>query len=46
VAWGISDDDRQVKYYSWSRTGRTRLEAEADNWRRLAAAVGPVMDMK
>jgi len=46
AAWGISDNNRQAKYYSLSRNGRKRLEAEADNWRRLTAAIGLVMDMK
>src|SRR5829696_6122295 len=46
AAWGISDNNRQAKYYSLSRNGRKRLEVEADNWRRLTAAIGLVMDMK
>jgi PadR family transcriptional regulator PadR len=46
ATWGTSDNNRQAKYYSLSRKGRKRLEAEADNWRRLTAAVGLVMDMK
>ena len=46
AAWGISENNRQAKYYSLSRNGRKRLEAEADNWRRLTAAIGLVMDMK
>jgi PadR family transcriptional regulator PadR len=46
AAWGISDNNRQAKYYSLSRNGRKRLETEADNWRRLTAAIGLVMDMK
>ena len=44
--WGISDNNRRAKYYSLSVKGRKQLDAEADNWRKLTAAVGLVMDMK
>jgi PadR family transcriptional regulator, regulatory protein PadR len=44
--WGTSENNRRAKYYALSRKGRKQLEAEADNWRKLTAAVGLVMDMK
>ena len=37
--WGTSENNRQAKYYALTRAGRRRLEVEADNWRRYAAAV-------
>jgi transcriptional regulator len=43
--WGISDNRRRAKYYFLTRSGRKQLESEADNWRKLTAAVGLVMDM-
>jgi PadR family transcriptional regulator PadR len=46
AVWGLSDNNRRAKYYSLSRKGRTHVEAETDNWRKLIAAVGLVMDMK
>ncbi len=46
ATWGISDNNRQAKYYALTRTGRKHLAAEADQWARLTAAVGFVLDMK
>jgi transcriptional regulator len=43
--WGTSDNNRRAKYYELTRAGRTRLETATDAWRRLAAAVGQVLDM-
>lgn len=43
--WGASDNNRKAKYYELTRAGRKQLEAEADAWSRLTAAVGLVLDM-
>jgi PadR family transcriptional regulator PadR len=43
--WGASDNNRRAKYYSLTRTGRKQLESEAEDWRKLAAAVGQILDM-
>lgn len=43
--WGTSDNNRRAKYYELTRTGRKQLETEADSWRKLAAAVGQLLDM-
>ena len=43
--WGASDNNRKAKYYELTRTGRTQLEAEADTWGRLTAAVALVLRM-
>jgi PadR family transcriptional regulator PadR len=37
--WGASENNRQAKFYSLTRSGRTQLRAEAANWRRYAAAI-------
>jgi transcriptional regulator len=42
--WGTSENNRRAKYYELTRRGRAQLEAEADAWRRLALAVGRVLD--
>src|SRR5919106_6638794 len=42
--WGTSDNNRRAKYYELTRTGRKQLEAEQDAWRKLAAAVGQILD--
>ena len=41
--WGASKNNRRAKYYELTRSGRKQLEAEAETWRRLAAAVGLVL---
>ena len=44
ASWGASENNRQAKFYSLTRKGRTQLRAEADNWRRYAAAVFAALD--
>ena len=44
--WGASDSNRRAKYYELTRAGRKQLDAEADAWARLTAAVGLVLDMR
>ena len=41
--WGISDKNRQVKYYRVTRRGRDRLRAESAGWAQFAAAVSKVL---
>ena len=43
--WGASDNNRRAKYYELTRSGRKQLEAEADTWRQLTAAVALVLKM-
>jgi PadR family transcriptional regulator, regulatory protein PadR len=43
--WGTSDNNRRAKYYELTRTGRKQLEAEADAWDKLTAAVALVLKM-
>jgi transcriptional regulator len=42
--WGESENGRQAKFYKLSAKGRKQLAAEETNWRRLAQAVGMIMD--
>jgi len=42
--WGTSENNRRAKYYELTRRGRAQLESETDAWRRLALAVGRVLD--
>ena len=44
--WGPSDNNRNAKYYELTKLGRKQLSAESDEWERLTAAVGFVLDMK
>jgi transcriptional regulator len=45
AAWGSSENNRKAKYYELTKAGRKRLAAGADEWARLIAAVGFVLDM-
>jgi PadR family transcriptional regulator, regulatory protein PadR len=41
--WGESGNGRQAKFYSLSAKGRKQLAEEESNWRRLAGAVGLIL---
>jgi PadR family transcriptional regulator PadR len=43
--WSTTDNNRRAKYYELTRSGRQHLEAQTDSWRKLAAAVGQILDM-
>ena len=45
ATWGASENNRRAKYYALTRAGRKQLGAEAASWRRLAGAVGQILDM-
>src|SRR4029450_13300053 len=38
--WGVSDNNRQAKFYRLARAGRTRLERGTSSWQRVVAAGG------
>ena len=37
--WGVSDNNRQAKFYRLTAAGRKRLGQETASWNRLADAV-------
>ena len=43
--WGASENNRRATYYELTRSGRRQLEAEAESWRQLTAAVALVLRM-
>jgi len=43
--WKTTENNRRAKYYELTRSGRQQLESQSDSWRKLAAAVGQVLDM-
>ena len=43
--WRASQNNRNAKYYELTAGGRKQLATEAKAWRKLAAAVGYVLDM-
>jgi PadR family transcriptional regulator PadR len=42
--WGASENNRRAKYYELTRPGRKQLQAEESAWRKLAAAIGLIVD--
>jgi len=42
-AWGISENNRQAKFYKLTKQGRREMDAEAASWARLSAAVTRVL---
>lgn len=42
--WGISENNRRAKYYELTKKGHKQLEAEQDEWKKLAAAVAQVLE--
>jgi transcriptional regulator len=43
--WAVTENNRKAKYYELTAQGRKRLATGAHAWRKLAAAVGYVLDM-
>lgn len=41
--WGESENNRKAKFYSLTKAGKKQLEAELENWERLAGAIALVL---
>jgi len=41
--WGVSDSNRQAKFYRLTRRGQKQLQVEEEQWARLTEAVGRVL---
>src|SRR5262245_15243582 len=41
--WGVSENNRQAKYYKLTRAGRKQLAEETENWRRLSTAIEQIL---
>ncbi|MGA8107959.1 MAG: PadR family transcriptional regulator [Acidobacteriaceae bacterium] len=42
--WGSSENNRRARFYSLTAAGRKQLEAELENWGRLAGAIQVVLE--
>src|SRR5215210_8138597 len=42
--WGVTENNRKARYYSLTRTGRKQLAREAEDWLRIVAVMGRVLD--
>ena len=41
--WGTSENNRRAKFYAITKAGRRQLEAQANNWERLAGVIGRLL---
>jgi PadR family transcriptional regulator, regulatory protein PadR len=41
--WGVSENNRKARFYELTAAGRRQLTHEANQWRRLVAAVGSIL---
>jgi len=41
--WGVSENNRQAKFYSLTKAGERQLAIETANWERLSDAVSRVL---
>ena len=41
--WGVSENNRQARFYSLTRTGRKQLERDSSQWRAFAAAMAKIV---
>ncbi|MBM3787812.1 MAG: PadR family transcriptional regulator [Acidobacteria bacterium] len=42
--WGTSEKGRRARYYSITRVGRKQLQKEIEDWDRISALVGKVLE--
>ena len=42
--WGVSENNRRARFYSLTERGREQLVEKTGQWRRLARAVGLILD--
>ena len=42
--WGTSTNNRRARFYKLTRSGRQQLTHETSQWRRLAAAIGRILE--
>ena len=43
--WGVSELGRRARFYRLTAAGRKQLKLETDQWARLTAAIGRVLDL-
>ena len=41
--WGASDNNRKAKFYTITKAGRKQLQIETENWERISAIMGRVL---
>ena len=43
--WGVTENNRQARYYELTPAGRRRLAQEQRTWRRLSRAVNLILEL-
>ncbi len=43
--WGVSENNRKARYYAITRSGLRQLARETENWERIAAVIGRVLQL-
>lgn len=43
-SWGTSDNNRRARFYTLTAKGRTQLQEEEDNWRRVTSAMNTALE--
>jgi PadR family transcriptional regulator PadR len=43
--WGTSENNRKARFYSISKAGQKQLVAETENWKRVAGAIGRLLEL-
>jgi PadR family transcriptional regulator, regulatory protein PadR len=41
--WGASENNRRAKYYRLTAAGKRRLQAETENWNRMADVIAGIL---
>jgi transcriptional regulator len=44
--WGVSENNRQARFYPISRRGEKRLAVETENWQRIFGVIGRVLSLE
>src|SRR5215472_13919227 len=44
--WGDSENKRKARFYRLTAAGRKKLQAETENWNRMANVIGAVLSRK
>jgi transcriptional regulator len=44
--WGVSDNNRRARFYRLTAKGRSRLTAKTAEWKRIAAAMGRILNLE
>lgn len=43
--WGISDNNRRARFYKLTAKGRSRLTSKTAEWKRIARAMGRILNL-